>query len=344
MNEITRKRLSRSTGRVRIDDVARVARVSPQTVSRYFRSPEKVAPATRDRIQKAIENVGYVPNLIAGSLASNRTNAIGIIVPTIANPVHSAPVQGLSDVMRAANHQVLLGSTGYDEKVESELVAAFLGRRLDGLVVTGISHETGAREMLERANIPVVEIWELPDHPIDMAVGFSNLDAGATVAAHLFEQGYRKLAVAAHASKNDTRSLARQLGFSARAEALGLAPPKIQEFDGPPDINTGVDVMRKITERNHDIDAIFAVSDLVALGILLFCRETAIRVPQQLAVAGFGESGYSMLISPGLTTIRVPGYELGRTAGELLLSKLDGLPIEEAVVDVGYKLVIRQST
>ncbi|CAN0422206.1 unnamed protein product, partial [Phaeothamnion confervicola] len=160
-----------------MEDVARLARVSMITVSRAINQPDKVAPKTRARIEAAIARLGYVPNLTAGSLASNRSRIIGAIVPTIDNSIFAETVRGLSEKLEAAGYQLLLGQTAYRENAEESLVTAFLGRRVDGMVLTGVRHSAATVKRLRAAGVPIVETWDLTKRPIDMLAGFSNREA-----------------------------------------------------------------------------------------------------------------------------------------------------------------------
>ncbi len=336
------KRRFRTTGRVRIEEVARLAGVSPQTVSRFFRLPALVAGPTGERIRTAVFETGYVPNLIAGSLASNRSRVIAVIVPTIANPVHAAPVEGLSNVLRQEGYQVLLGSTGYDSEVEAELIAAFLGRRVDGLIITGSTATPETRAMIRAAGIPIVQIWELPDDPIDMAVGFSNSAAGADVARHLAERGYRRPLIVAHAAPSDTRSAARVTGFLAAAGKLKMDKPPVLVTDRTTTVVGGADTLDRILAL--DPDSVFAVSDQIGVGIVLACLGRNIPVPARFGVVGFGDVDIAAKLVPSLTTIHVHRHRLGEMAGELLLRRFRGETVNDRVLDIGYELVVRDST
>ena len=338
------RRHARATGRVRIEDVARLAAVSPQTVSRFFRAPALVAAATGERIREAVQASGYVPNLIAGSLASNRSRVVAILVPTIANPVHAAPVEGLSDVLGEAGYQVLLGCTGYDRTKETGLIQAFLGRRVDGLVITGgsLGPETG--DLLRALGLPVVQIWELPDDPIDMAVGFSNHAAGAAVAEHLAARGYRWPVVLAHAAASDTRSAARVEGFLDASARLGRRRPSVLAIDSPTSLGSGEAALERVLLVEPEADAVFAVSDQVAVGIVLACQRRGLAVPGRLAVVGFGDVDIAARLVPALTTVRVHRYRLGEQAGHMLLARLEGQAVERRVVDIGFELILRESS
>ena len=176
-----------------MEDVARAAGVSMVTVSRALNVPEKVAPATLAAVRAAIERLRYVPNLTAGSLASNRSRIVAAIVPTIANSIFSDTIDGVAQALAPHRYQLLLGQTQYRPLAEAELVDAFLGRRVDGLILTGVKHARGVRTRLQQAAIPVVETWDLTSRPIDMVVGFSNRAAGQAAARYLAEKGYGSL-------------------------------------------------------------------------------------------------------------------------------------------------------
>lgn len=335
-------RRSRSTGHVRIEDVGRHAGLSAQTVSRFLRHPEQVSAANQDRIQAAIEAIGYRPNLLAGALASNRSRVVAILVPTIANPVHAAPVQGLSDALRDAGYQVLVGTTGYDPAAEEALVAAFLGRRVDAIVLTGAAQSAGTRDMLAGIAIPVVQLWEVPEHPIDSAIGVRNDGIGVAVAAHFAARGYRRLAVVRHTAAGDTRSIARETGFLHEAARLGLSPPLRLPVDRPAEMAQAPELLKDLMLQCAQ--AVFCVGDQLAVGIVLACQRQGVAVPGDLAVAGAGDSDLAALITPALTTVRIPRYELGGEAGRHLLLRLADPGVPAIALDLEFELRIRNSS
>src|SRR5881394_4496119 len=165
--------------------VAKLAGVSSITVSRVVRLPNLVAPETRDRVEAAMRQLGYVPNLVAGALASARTRSVGVLVPTIANSIFADTVQGLSDELEPLGYAVILAQSRYDAAREDHMLAALLSRRPEAIIMVGSpATEDGAR-LLRRARIPVVETWDLPVAPIDAVAGFDNYEAGVAVARHL---------------------------------------------------------------------------------------------------------------------------------------------------------------
>jgi LacI family transcriptional regulator, gluconate utilization system Gnt-I transcriptional repressor len=340
-----RVRQSRGSGQVRIEDVARQANVSAQTVSRFLRNPQQVSSDTAARIRSSIAEIGYVPNRVAGALASNRSHVVAILVPTIANPIHAAPVQALSDALRPAGYQVLVGTTGYDPAAEQDMIEAFLGRRVDGMVVTGTSLTAQAGHILQGARIPVVQLWEITDFPpLDMAVGVRNVDAGVAVARHFVERGYRRLAVVSHAAAGDTRSLARTEGFRREAVRLGLDMPLELAVTQPTDMGQGPGLLARLRAPGHVVEAVFCVGDPVAIGLVLACQRLGIVVPRDLAIASFGDSDLASLVSPPLTAVRIPRYDLGRIAGEMLLKRFAGEALEENIIDLGFTLMVRETS
>jgi LacI family gluconate utilization system Gnt-I transcriptional repressor len=312
-------------------------------VSRFLRHPEQVGPAASARISAAIRGVGYVPNLIAGSLASNRSRIVAIIVPTLANPVHAQPVEGLGDALRKDGYQVLVGTTDFRPDVEEALIRAFIGRRVDGIVITGGRLSRASKTVLKAAAVPVVQLWELPRVPFDMAVGHSNIDVGACVARHFAERGYRRLAVIGHVQKSDTRSADRVTGFVAEARRLGLEAPLVMAVDRPMLIRDTTALLTALRGGDAPVRAVFCTSGQLSVVLLLNARSMGIAVPGDLAIAGL-ESDLATVVSPALTAVRVPAYELGLQAGRLLLRRMAGEPIAQRRIDTGFEFIVRQSS
>src|SRR5712671_2808137 len=190
--------------------VARLAGVSSITVSRVVRLPNRVAPETRGRVEAAMRELGYVPNQVAGALASARTNSVGVLVPTIANSIFADTVQGLSDKLEPLGFSVILAQSRYDATREDRVLAALLSRRPEAIIMVGSPATEDGSRLLRHARIPIVETWDLPASPIDAVAGFDNYQAGVAVAQHLSAQGRRQLAFI---GGDDPRATRRWLGF-----------------------------------------------------------------------------------------------------------------------------------
>jgi len=318
-----------------LDAVAKRAGVSPITVSRVVRRTGIVSDDTRRRVEAAMRELGYVPNMVAGSLASARTRSVGVLVPTIANSIFADTVQGLSDVLEPLGFAVILAQSGYDDAREERMLAALLARRPEAIIMVGAPATAAGAEMLRRAGIPVVETWELPAAPIDAAAGFDNHAAGADVARYFAEAGRRRLAFV---GGDDRRAEQRWLGFREAARAAGLDDPqRVLVARG-----AGAGAATMVLTEAPDADAVFAANDAYAIALLSALRRADLiggpaAVPP-IAVVGLGDLEMGRLFAPSVSTIRVHGVAIGRTAAELALD-----PTRPRRVDLGFELVLRES-
>jgi LacI family gluconate utilization system Gnt-I transcriptional repressor len=307
---------------VKITDVAAAAGVAPMTVSRVLNTPERVSADTAERVRAAIERLGYVPNLIAGGLSSRRSRMIAAIVPTIASPMFSAPVQAFTDAMNQAGYHVLLGLSGYGDAIaKRDLIRAVLTRRPDGLMLTGASHSPEVTRLLKDARVPVVEIWDAADTATDILVGFDHTEVGTAVAAYFAERGYRNFAVA---SASDSRGILRHNGFVAGVARAGGTIAAERTLHAPSGIQEGREALRSMLPALASPTALFCGSDLVAFGAVTEARVQGIAIPERLAVCGFGDLELSGASEPPITTVGVDGAAMGRLAAERLLARLAG--------------------
>lgn len=329
---------------VTMKDVADLAGVGTITVSRVLRSPEKVSEPKRKRVQRAIKELGYVPDNIAGALSSSKSRVFGAIVSTINDSVFAQTLDGLSSTLRSAGYELLLTSTNYDPSVEEDALRALLARRPDGIVLTSTSHSTGVTKLLKSVSIPVVEIWQLPSAPLDIAVGFSNFQAGYDMACHLIDSGRRNIAFLGGNGLRDERGRRRREGYTAALGAVGMSPVTFpnDEQGALSGIEIGAAFFEGCLSANPQIDAAMCVSDQVAVGVLCEARRRDVLVPGDLAVSGFG--GFELAMPSGfdLTTIEVPGKEIGVASAKALLDPKAARP--NKIIDVGYNLIERGTT
>jgi LacI family gluconate utilization system Gnt-I transcriptional repressor len=314
--------------------VATLAGVSAITVSRVVRLPEMVAPQTRAKVEAAMRELGYVPNQLAGALAGARTKSVGVLVPTIANSIFADTVQGLSDELEPLGYAVILAQSRYNADREDRMLSALLSRRPEAIIMVGSpATEDGAR-LLRRSGIPIVETWELPPAPLDAVAGFDNFAAGVAVARHLIAQGRENLAFI---GGDDPRATRRWNGFNETALGAGLRSPRRLILER--NASGSVAALAKLPE----VDAVFAANDAHAIGFMSGLRKAGLlregpAAEQPVAVVGLGDLEMGRLISPSLSTIRVHGDAIGRTAAKLILSR-DG----PRRVDLGFELVLRES-
>jgi LacI family transcriptional regulator, gluconate utilization system Gnt-I transcriptional repressor len=340
-----RQRRRSATRSVTLVDVARTAGVSPQTVSRALRDPQAVAEETYERVERAVAATGYVPNLAASNLASNRSRAVAAIIPLINASVFAETVHAFSAVLTPHGYQIFIGSTDYRPDQEERLVRSFLGRRPDGLLVVGTEHTAGTRALLAAAAVPVVETWEWIADPVDLLVGFSNAAAIAELVRHLVERGRRRPVFAGALQAGDFRAAERRRGFAtAVRELLGAEPRIVAAEESPVSMATGVQLLDAALARYPDADALVFASDVFAAGALLACSRRGIPVPERFAITGFGDFEIATHLTPSLTTVSVPAEEIGSLAGTLLLDRMQRRIVPEPARDVGFRIVQRESS
>ena len=335
------KRSRRGSGAVTLHDVARLANVAPMTASRALNTPSRVSPDVLVRVTEAVRSTGYVRNHAASGLASTRSRLVAAVVPTIAGPVFLQTVQALTASLADHGYQLMLGQSGYVDSREDALLEAIIGRRPDGIILTGVMHSPEGRQRLLAARIPVVETWDLTPTPIDMLVGFSHEEVGRAVAAFLHAKGRRRLAVVAG---DDERARRRHDAFRATTRALGLPDPHAVVVPAPTTLRSGRAALGELLQRAGGVDAVFCSSDLLALGVLTEARARGVAVPAQLGVVGFGDHEFAADLEPALTTVRIDSAAIGRQAARFIVDRADGKVVVERVVDVGFSIQDRAST
>ena len=335
------KNRPRATGSVTLGDVAKLAGVSPITVSRALNQPDKVAPKTLAKVQKAIDLTGYVPNLLAGGLASRRSRLIAALVPSIANSVYAETIKFFSERMREAGYQVLLGESGYTEEQEESLIATILRSRPDGVFLTGTNHSSQAKRLLMAANIPVVETWDITPTPLDVVVGFSHQRVGRSVADFLVSRNKGKIGIL---SATDHRAQIRQQAFLETLEKKGVTDVAISTVPVPTSFLAGRVGMACLLDNGFINGAVFCSSDTLAQGALTEVQSRGLAIPDQIAMVGFGDQPFAAHTVPSLTTIKFDRALMGRKAAGALLSRFNDEPVIEKTIDVGFQLIERQTT
>jgi LacI family transcriptional regulator, gluconate utilization system Gnt-I transcriptional repressor len=326
-------------------DVARLAGVSPMTVSRAFKTDSSVSAATRDAILKAADDLGYVFDSTASNLRSQKTDFIAVTIPSINNANFAETVRGLSEGLKARGLQILLGYTDYDMAEEERLIEQFLRRRPEAIVVTGGRHTPRARRMLASAGIPVIETWDLPDDPIGHVVGFSNADAVWGMVDYFIAKGLTRIAFIGGDTSRDTRGADRRAGFVAAMQAQGLDTARLIAMGAPPiSMREGAEAMGRLLETMPDTQAVICVSDLSAFGALTECQRRGVDVPGKLWIAGFGDYEIAGISVPALTTINPFPRDIGARTADLILDMLSGKQDVPARIAIAPELLIRQTT
>jgi LacI family gluconate utilization system Gnt-I transcriptional repressor len=332
----------RPRGGATVNDVARLAGVSPITVSRALNAPERLAAETLERVRGAITRTGYVPNLLAGGLRSARSRLVAAVVPTITGPIFLDTIQALTDALDARGYQLILGQSGYRDSREDALLDALIGRRPTGILLTGLMHSPEGRRRLFNSGIPVVETWDLTPTPIDMLVGFSHERIGEAVAEFLHARGRRRAGIV---SGDDPRAKRRMDAFARTCSKLGLGGESIpaEWVPAPTTLASGREALARLLASHPGTDAIFASSDLLALGVITEARSRGIEVPGKLSIVGFGDLRILAGTTPALTTVRIDGARIGSVAADFIIARAEGREVAERVVDVGFSVVARET-
>lgn len=335
------RRSRRGSGAVTLHDVARLAGVAPITASRALNTPAQVSQEVLARVREAVARTGYVPNRLAGSLASTRSRLVAAVVPTFTGPVFLHTISALTQTLAEHGYQLMLGQSGYEHNREDALLDAIIGRRPDGIVLTGIVHSPESRARLLGCGIPVVETWDLTPEPIDMLVGFSHAEVGRAVADFFHRKGRRQLAIV---MGDDPRARQRLQAYAAAAAGFGLPPVQPVVVSAPTTLRSGRVALRQLLDAHPAIDAVFCTSDLLALGVLTEAQVQGVAVPDRLALVGFGDQEFAADVHPALTTVHIKGAQIGEQAARFILARAEGEAVEPRIVDIGFSIIERGTT
>lgn len=330
-----------------MSDVALRAGVGTITVSRALKTPHLVSPAVRERVLEAVQATGYVPNLAASTLKSHRSTIVAAIVPTLRNAIFAQTTDALAEGLRAHGYQLMLASSGYSPAAEEEILRHLMGQQPAAVVLTGTGHTRAVRQLLAQRRMPVIETWDLTERPIDRVVGFSNFEAMRQMTRTLADRGYQRIAFAGSAAGAEARATQRLKGYLQAMTDLGRTPCTVELPGLALDIASGTLAMDKLMALDPAPDAAIFVTDVLAFGASQACQRLGIAVPGQLALAGLGDFELAGASHPPLTTVRIPGEQIGRTAAHMIAEMLSNDPQRVAavprVVDLGFEIVMRAS-
>jgi len=314
--------------------VADAAGVGESTVSRVLRNHGSVSAKTRERVMDAVERLGYVPNMIAGTLASAGSRLVGIIVPSFANIVFSDVLRGVDAALTASGHRSVIGISDYDLAREEALVAAMLAWRPAAVLLAGLEHTERTRALLAGAGGRVAEMLDLDGAGLDLVVGFATAETGRASARHLVGRGYRRIGYVGHDLTRDTRAAKRLAGFEAALAEAGLALADRELIDAASSVESGRDGLERLLERTPGLDAVYFSNDDMAVGGYFLCLSRGVAIPGRLALFGYNGLDIARVTPQPITTIRTPRVRIGETAARLALS---GAPAQR--IDVGFELV-----
>lgn len=307
-----------------LKNVAALAGVSVISASRVMRGAPNISQGLREKVEAAAQRIGYRRNRIAGSLRGQATDLITVIVPSMSNHVFPNIVDGIGDALQGSQLRLVLGMTKYNDASEEDILRDMLTWNPAGVILSGLEHSDATKEMLSHFSGPIVEVMDTDGDAMDMAVGNSMAEAGVLIAQHLVATGYQRIAYVGAWGERPKRSVKRRVAFEDELKRLNRPLVTSVIHEGESSFNHGSEAFKQLLSRDLNIDAVFFANDDLALGALFYCQAHNIRVPQDIALAGFNGIELCQSITPRLTTISTPRYEIGRLAGDLIRKQIAG--------------------
>lgn len=331
--------VSRSQQRpLTLREVSEASGVSEMTVSRVLRNRGDVSEATRQKVLAAAKELGYVPNKIAGALASQRVNLVGVIIPSLSNMVFPQVMMGISEELDATELQPVVGVTDYHPEKEEKVLYEMLSWRPSGVIIAGLEHSEAARAMLSSAGIPVVEIMDTDGTPIDAMVGISHRRAGRKMAEAILKAGYKRIGFLGTKMPLDHRARKRFEGFTQALGKLGIEIADQEFYSGGSALLKGREMTQAMLERTPDLDFLYYSNDMIGAGGLLYLIEQGIDIPGQIGLAGF--NGVELLegLPRRLATMDACRHEIGRTAARIIAERQNPDAEVDNIVELSPKI------
>jgi LacI family gluconate utilization system Gnt-I transcriptional repressor len=322
-----------------LDDVAARAGVSTATVSRYMNNPSVVAAKSAGRIRAAIEETGYIPNLLAGGLASSKSRMVAVLIPHLTDSIFNDTIEAMVEELSIAGMNVMLGLTGVSLDRSRTLIRAALRMRADAIISSG-PLDAATVALVKRSPGLFIQIWELPADPIGLAVGFSHEAAGRDIARFLASRGYRRPHLV---TADGARAGLRRDAFLAEWQALGGGPVSQAQVDIPSRFGHARKVFADIRRLDALPDVVVCGSDYLAMGLIVEAQTAGLGVPDDLAVMGFGNSSIAGDMRPTITTVDIDGRRIAREAIAAIARHAAGENQEQHSMDVGFRLIARES-
>ena len=303
-------------------DVSQASGVSEMTVSRVLRNRGDVSQNTRDKVLLAAKQLGYVPNKIAGALASQRVNLVAVIIPSLSNMVFPEVMTGISEVLETTDLQPVVGVTDYLPEKEERVLYEMLSWRPSGIIIAGLEHSENSAIMLKASGIPVVEIMDIDGSPVDAMVGISHRRAGREMAVSILKAGYRTIGFLGTKMPLDHRARKRFEGFTEALAKSGVEVTDQEFYSGGSALVKGREMTQELLRRNPKLDFLYFSNDLIGAGGLLYLIEQGIDIPNQIGLAGFNGVELLQGLPRQLATMDACRNEIGRKAAEMIVQQV----------------------
>lgn len=329
--------------RVKIEDVARKANVSPATVSRVLNHPEIVRPVLRDKVMRYIADLSYTPDSAARALKSGRMRTIGAIVPTLGLGIFAEGVEALQNRLSESGYTLFIANSQYDQRRELQEMQSLIERGIDGIVLVGGSHGRELRALVEQAGVPVITTYVSKASGGIPAIGIDNERATREMTEYLIGLGHVRFGAIANVPPSNDRSRARLDGIQRALSEAGIRLKPTQIIRADYSLAQGRSALRQLLTDHPDTTAVICTTDTLAIGAMAEARKMGLNVPQALSITGFDDVELSAQVEPPLTTISIPAAEIGRGAADYLINAIAGMPVPKSVL-LPYRLVMRSST
>ncbi|MFD2741063.1 LacI family DNA-binding transcriptional regulator [Sulfitobacter aestuarii] len=315
-------------------DVSEACGVSEMTVSRVLRKRGDVSETTRSRVLAAAKELGYVPNQIAGSLASQRVNLVAVIIPSLSNMVFPEVLNGINSALENTPLQPVVGVTDYLPEKEERVLYEMLSWRPSGVIIAGLEHSDAARAMLQSAGIPVVEIMDVDGRPVDAMVGISHRRAGREMARAILKEGYEHIGFMGTKMPLDHRARKRFEGFTEGLAKAGIEIEDRAFYSGGSALAKGREMTQTMLERSPDLDFLYYSNDMIGAGGLLYLLDQGIDIPGQIGLAGFNGVELLQGLPRQLATMDACRVEIGAHAAQIILNATSDEPDPEIAQQV----------
>lgn len=320
-------------------DVSEASGVSEMTVSRVLRNRGDVSDTTRARVLAAAKELGYVPNKIAGALASSRVNLVAVIIPSLSNMVFPEVLTGINQILEDTELQPVVGVTDYLPEKEEKVLYEMLSWRPSGVIIAGLEHSDACRAMLKAAGIPVVEIMDTDGKPVDAMVGISHRRAGREMAQAIIKAGYRHIGFMGTKMPLDHRARKRFEGFTETLAKNGIEIEDRDFYSGGSALAKGREMTRSMLERSPDLDFLYYSNDMIGAGGLLHLLDQGIDVPGQIGLAGFNGVELLQGLPRQLATMDACRIEIGQQAARIIAERLvDEEPAGDTTITLTPKI------
>lgn len=315
-----------------IDDVSRRAGVSTATVSRCLNTPEQVRPETRERVETAVAELGYTPHFGGRALAANRTNTVGVVIPTMASAIFALGLQSLQEELSANDVTLLVATSHYDPELELKQIRTLLGRGVDGLALIGEARPDDSYKLLQDRQVPFVLLWNHRDDCPHACVGFDNRAAARQMAEQVLKIGHRQIAMIAGVTAWNDRATDRVAGVRDALSAKELSLQPLYLVEAPYTVDGSAEAARQLFALSPRPTAIICGNDAQAAGALRAARAAGLTVPDDVSIVGFDDIELASAMNPPLTTVHVPHRRMGRAAAQRLLAMMSSSDPGESIV------------